>query len=130
MASLVGAVVAAFGLRSLRVARGRHDVFGRVEPGGFENVLAALRGDAGVVHEHVEPAELGDDVVVQLARLVPWIVRHIHLGKLPDVLGRGDAPPWNRKETRKVRSATSTGPLVPAMASTLPCSGQGGSAPP
>ncbi|RLE33341.1 MAG: hypothetical protein DRJ61_07460 [Acidobacteria bacterium] len=48
VASLVGAVVAAFGLRSLRVARGRHDVFGRVEPGGFENVLAALAPWAAV----------------------------------------------------------------------------------
>ena len=42
MGSLVAAAVAAFGLKSLRVARGRHDVLGRVEPGGIENVLAAL----------------------------------------------------------------------------------------
>jgi multidrug efflux pump subunit AcrB/ABC-type multidrug transport system ATPase subunit len=41
VASLVAAAVAAWGLRSLRVARGHHDQLGRVLPGGIENVLAA-----------------------------------------------------------------------------------------
>ncbi|RLE24562.1 MAG: hypothetical protein DRJ65_09635 [Acidobacteria bacterium] len=46
--SLVGAAVAASCLRSLRVARGRHDLLGRVAPGGIENVLAALAPWAAV----------------------------------------------------------------------------------
>ncbi|MBW2459891.1 MAG: efflux RND transporter permease subunit, partial [Deltaproteobacteria bacterium] len=48
VASLVASAVAAFGLRSLRVARGRHDPLGRVEPGGIENVLAAMSPWAAV----------------------------------------------------------------------------------
>lgn len=42
MVSLVAALVAASGMRSLRVARGFHDPVGRVLPGGIENVAAAL----------------------------------------------------------------------------------------
>ncbi len=40
--ALVGAALAAWGLRSLRVARGHHDALGWPTPGGLESVLAGL----------------------------------------------------------------------------------------
>lgn len=61
VASLVAAAVAAFGLRSLRVARGRHDLLGRVLPGGVENVLAALSPWAAV------------GLLAWRHTLVPWV---------------------------------------------------------
>ncbi len=71
--SLVGAAVAAYCLRSFRVARGRHDLLGRVAPGGIENVLATLAPWVAV------------GLLAWRHTLVPWLAGG-HLGLAPFAL--------------------------------------------